>query len=117
MSPSVHGDVVGHLRAVHATYGCYELVRHRADGRQIVFHGEIDVARPHESALPVACLLAVFHRSDHRVLSLERRTPARTEVRVGTSGFEQPLCLMVSFMVIGVIVKLVFFVAHDVVQF
>ena len=71
VSPGVHSNVVGHLRTIHTSYGCYELMRHRADRCQIVLHGEIDVARTDEPAFPVACLLAVFHGSDHSVLSLE----------------------------------------------
>jgi hypothetical protein len=54
MAPGVHGDMVGHLRPVHATDGADKLMRHRADGCEVVLHGEVDIARSYEAALPVS---------------------------------------------------------------
>ena len=92
-SPALHRQVVGHLRAVHAADGRDELVGHRSDGCQTVFHGQIDVARPHEPAVPASRLTARLQGADHRILRLERSPAAGAEVAEDAPGAEQPLRL------------------------
>ena len=71
VAPAVHGYVVGHLRAVHAADGADELVGHGADRYEVVFHGQVDIARAYEAPGPLTASRAVLHCPDYRVLSLE----------------------------------------------
>ena len=90
---------------------------HCAHGCEVVFHGEIYVARTYEGAAPFLRILAVFHRSDYDIFCLERSTTACTEVTVAASGIQQSGSLVVSLGVIFLIVKLVGLSRHDVEQF
>ena len=97
--------MVGHLRAVHAGYGAYELMGHGADRCKVVFHGEVHVARPDKSAFMLSFPLAVLHGSDRGVLRFERCPASCPEVAEHTSGIEQTLCLAIRSLIVAVIVK------------
>lgn len=107
VAPGLHGQVVGHLRAVHATDGTDELVGHRADGRQIVLHGEVDIAGAYELAGPLSGLVAVLHRTHEDILGLEGEAAARAEVAVGAACLKEAAGLLVALTVVGLIVDVV----------
>ena len=117
MSPCVHGNVVCHLRTVHAPYGADELVRHGAYRREVVLHGEVDVAGAHETSLPVvAALLAVLERLDDDILRLKGGAAPCAEVAVYASCREQLLALGVCALVVVIVVKLLVLSGNDIVE-
>ena len=87
--PLAHGDIVCHLRTIHAGNGADEFVGHCAHRRQVVEHGEVDVARAAERAGTVALAAHLRHGFDSRRLSLERGAPACAEIAERASGVEQ----------------------------
>ena len=117
MAPRIHGYVIGHLWPVHAPDGTDKLVSHGPHRREVVFHGEVNIARPYKPTLPVlAALLAVFESLDDDVLGLERSTTARTKVAVDTSCREQLLTLGVGALIVVVIIKILILACDDIVE-
>lgn len=86
--PCAHGEIICHLGAEHARNSADKFVSHSAYRHQVVLHGEVYVARADKSARAGKCLLALLHRPDGGVLSLERRSAARAEVAKGASGLD-----------------------------
>ena len=61
VAPEVHGNVVCHLRTIHAPNGANKFVRHRAHGQHIVLHGKVHVARTDKPPLPLPAAGSVLH--------------------------------------------------------
>ena len=115
--PHVHSDMVSLLRTVHAGNRRDELVRHCADGGDVVLHSKPHRAASCENSRPLYGLRRIVERPYYGILSLVRETPTTAEVGYLQSALQHTHGLVVRLAVVGIVIHLVDIARHDVIEF
>lgn len=107
--------MICHERAIHSGDGANQLMCHRADGREVIFHGEVDIACPGKTSFALG--LTFLHGLDAGFLRPERGPATCAEVTERATCLYKPGSLLLRLVIVCVIIEAFILASHHIMQF